>query len=256
MSSTSASSSCPSSPGSSRSRCQHGVQRIPGARPIRRDESTSAAPALPAATGSPSPTASSSSPVPRLSSSSSSQRRRHPSHPALYRRRLRLVHDEPDRDDPALEPPPRPRTGREGARPYASAAGIVNSVGAVMSGTVLVVVPATKFIHGAGFAIAAMVVLYAIMTGIHRHYAMVERGSRSSTRVPRCPHASTPWSPSPSCTSRPSVRSPTPARPVRTPLEAVTVDVDPEGDPRKLQREWEECGIPVTLKALHSPIAR
>ncbi|MBE3073756.1 MAG: APC family permease, partial [Actinobacteria bacterium] len=46
---------------------------------------------------------------------------------------------------------------------------VINSVGAFMSGTVLLVVLATKFLKGAGFAIAAMVVLFVIMNGIHKH---------------------------------------------------------------------------------------
>src|SRR3954462_5205569 len=47
---------------------------------------------------------------------------------------------------------------------------IINGIGAFMSGTVLLVLPPTKFIHGAGYAIAAMAVLFVIMLGIHRHY--------------------------------------------------------------------------------------
>ena len=50
---------------------------------------------------------------------------------------------------------------------------VINAVGATMSGTVLVVVLVTKFVHGAGYAIAAMVVLFFLMLGIHRHYDRV-----------------------------------------------------------------------------------
>lgn len=139
------------------------------------------------------------------------------------------------------------------ARAHMQRSRIVNSVGAVMSGTVLVVVLATKFIHGAGFAIAAMVVLYAIMTGIHRHYAMVERELKvvdtSSQMLPSRVHALVLVSK----LHKPTLRALAYARATRPhSLEAVTVDVDPE-ETHALQREWEERGIPVTLKALHSP---
>jgi amino acid transporter len=49
----------------------------------------------------------------------------------------------------------------------------INAVGAVMSGTVLVVVLVTKFLHGAWIAIAAMAVIFAVMRGIRGHYDAV-----------------------------------------------------------------------------------
>ncbi|MGN6634858.1 MAG: APC family permease, partial [Oryzihumus sp.] len=50
---------------------------------------------------------------------------------------------------------------------------VINTVGAAMSGTVLLVVLATKFVKGAGYAIAAMVVLFVLMQAISRHYRRV-----------------------------------------------------------------------------------
>ena len=45
------------------------------------------------------------------------RRRGHPADPALHRRRLRVVHAEPDRHDPALDPAPAHRAGpRQPAR--------------------------------------------------------------------------------------------------------------------------------------------
>ena len=49
----------------------------------------------------------------------------------------------------------------------------INTVGAAMCGTVLLVVLATKFLQGAGYAIAAMVVLFVVMMRIRRHYDQV-----------------------------------------------------------------------------------
>ena len=49
----------------------------------------------------------------------------------------------------------------------------VNAVGAVTTGVVLVVITATKFLHGAWIVIAAMPFLVAGMFAVHRHYAHV-----------------------------------------------------------------------------------
>ncbi|HET8768428.1 MAG TPA: APC family permease, partial [Pedococcus sp.] len=55
---------------------------------------------------------------------------------------------------------------------------VINAIGATMSGLVLVVVLLTKFIHGAGYAIAAMVVLFFIMLRIRKHYERVREELR------------------------------------------------------------------------------
>ena len=51
----------------------------------------------------------------------------------------------------------------------------INTVGAVICAVVLVVVLVTKFVHGAGYAVAAMAVLFVIMTRISKHYERVSR---------------------------------------------------------------------------------
>ena len=55
--------------------------------------------------------------------SSGVRRRRHPPDPALHRRRVRLVHAEPDRHGPALDPPPEDRDRPEDPRADAPLAG-------------------------------------------------------------------------------------------------------------------------------------
>jgi len=131
----------------------------------------------------------------------------------------------------------------------------INSVGAVMSGTVLLVVLATKFLKGAGFAIAAMVVLFVIMNGIQRHYVRV----RSELAVAEEPgdeqllpsrvHAIVLVSK----IHKPTLRALAYARATRPSLlEAITVNVDPE-ETKALQEEWDRRGLPVPLKALDSP---
>jgi len=130
----------------------------------------------------------------------------------------------------------------------------INGVGAFMSGTVLVVVLATKFLHGAGYAIAAMVVLYVIMNGIHRHYALVRSElalaeDSDDQLLPSRVHAIVLVSK----IHKPTMRALAYARATRPSLlEAITVNVEPE-ETRALQDEWDRRDIPVPLKALDSP---
>lgn len=131
----------------------------------------------------------------------------------------------------------------------------INAVGAVMSGTVLVVVVLTKFTHGAGFAMAAMAVLFVLMGAISRHYQHVSEelavpeGDTKHQLLPSRVHAIVLVS----RIHRPTLRAVAYAsatRPSR--LEAVTVDVDHEAT-AALLAEWDRRGIPVPLKALDSP---
>ena len=131
---------------------------------------------------------------------------------------------------------------------------IINSIGAVMSGTVLVVVLITKFQAGARYAIAAMVVLYVLMLGIKRHYNRVGRELEVDWEtdrpiLPSHVHAIV-------CVSKihkPTLRALAYARASRPSfLEAVTVDVDPD-ETRVLLTEWARHDLPVPLKVLASP---
>ena len=51
----------------------------------------------------------------------------------------------------------------------------INSFGATLTGTVLVVVTVTKFTHGAWLVFAIMPVLFTLMLGVNRYYRNVER---------------------------------------------------------------------------------
>jgi hypothetical protein len=131
----------------------------------------------------------------------------------------------------------------------------INAVGAAMSGLVLVVVLATKFMHGAGFAVAAMVVLYFLMLGIRRHYdrvrdeLAVSEGDIDHQRLPSRVHAIVLVSK----IHKPTLRALAYARATRpSVLEAVTVNVDSE-ETKLLQQEWDSRDLPVPLKALDSP---
>ncbi len=132
---------------------------------------------------------------------------------------------------------------------------IINTIGASMSAVVLIVVLATKFLKGAGFAVAAMVVLYFMMRAVRRHYDAVSRelaleeGGRSERALPSRVHALVLVSK----IHKPTMRALSYARASRPSyLEAVTVSVDPEAT-MELAREWDARGIPVHLTILDSP---
>ncbi|WP_446663895.1 APC family permease [Flexivirga sp. B27] len=131
---------------------------------------------------------------------------------------------------------------------------VINAIGAVMSGTVLVVVLLTKFTHGAGYAVAAMVVLFALMVQIRRHYTHVSEElqlseSADDQLLPSRVHAVVLVSK----LHKPAMRALSYAMATRpSVLEAITVEVDPE-ETRALQDEWDRRDIPVTLKIIASP---
>jgi len=50
---------------------------------------------------------------------------------------------------------------------------VINGVGALVTGVVLVVIAATKFIHGAWIVIAAMPIIVLLLQGLNRHYDRV-----------------------------------------------------------------------------------
>ena len=72
---------------------------------------------------------------------------------------------------------------------------VINGIGAVMCGTVLLVVLLTKFTHGAGYAIAAMAVLFVLMMRIRKHYdrvrdeLRVDEGDTKQQLLPSRVHA-------------------------------------------------------------------
>jgi len=131
---------------------------------------------------------------------------------------------------------------------------VINAVGAFMSGTVLVVVLATKFLEGARYAILAMAVLFVLMLGINRHYRRVSEelsiaDDEDAQLLPSRVHAIVLVSK----LHKPAARALAYARATRpTYLEAVTVEVDPE-DTKALQAEWTRRDVPVPLKVLASP---
>ena len=129
---------------------------------------------------------------------------------------------------------------------------LINGVGAVFTGLVLVVVLITKFTHGAYIVVLAMPALYLLMRGIRRHYdriaietTPVPGGAVLPTRIHGVVLVSKLHSP--------TLRALAFARATRpSTLNAVTVRQNPE-ETDALLREWDERGIPVPLTVLNSP---
>jgi len=131
---------------------------------------------------------------------------------------------------------------------------VINAVGLTITGLVLIVVLATKFLLGAWIAIAAMMVLYVLMKQIKGHYDMVARELELSEpdNAPTLPsriHAVVLVSK----IHKPTLRAVNYARAAHpSSVEAITVAANVE-DWVELQAEWYRRGIPVPLKVLDSP---
>ncbi|MEE4022878.1 APC family permease [Gordonia sp. PKS22-38] len=128
----------------------------------------------------------------------------------------------------------------------------INSVGLVMTATVLVVVLATKFSEGAWIAIIAMVALFILMKLIHLHYSTVQRELERADEesvLPSRTHSIVLVSTLHLATRRAVLY----ARATRPDvLEAITVNVD-DRDTRKLVSQWEASDVSVPLKVIASP---
>jgi hypothetical protein len=131
---------------------------------------------------------------------------------------------------------------------------IINTIGAGLTGTVLVVVLVTKFTRGAWIVCILIPLLYLLMEAIHRHYERVGAELALSSddekvTLPSRVHALVLVSK----IHKPTLRALSYARGSRpTVLEAITVNVDPD-ESRTLVAEWERREIPVALRVLDSP---
>ena len=132
---------------------------------------------------------------------------------------------------------------------------IVNTIGFIATGAVLIVVLITKFLAGAWIAILAMGSLFILMKAINRHYAAVSRELTAREEeqreivLPSRNHAVVLVS----NMHLPTLRALSYARAMRPDvLEALTVNVD-DVETRKLTAEWEESAVTVPLKVVASP---
>jgi amino acid transporter len=132
---------------------------------------------------------------------------------------------------------------------------VINTIGFIATGAVLIVVILTKFVAGAWIAILAMSCLFVIMNLIHRHYETVARelaereAEQGDMVLPSRNHAVVLVSK----LHLPTLRALAYARATRPDtLEAITVNVD-DAETRDLVHKWEESNITVPLKVVASP---
>jgi amino acid transporter len=145
-----------------------------------------------------------------------------------------------------------PRERDPEARRRMHRARAINTFGAFLTGTVLVIVLITKFLLGAWIAIAAMLVIYLVMLAIRQHYDRVSRELAPAEGRPMLParnHAVVLVSK----VHLPTLRAIAYAQATRPDtLTAVTVNVD-DKDTRAVQAEWERREVPVPLTVIDSP---
>ena len=130
---------------------------------------------------------------------------------------------------------------------------IINAVGAVFTGIVLIVVLVTKFTHGAWIVVIAMPVVFIAMKAVRAHYDRVARdltpADDATVALPSRIHAII-------LVSRlhaPTLRALAYTRATRpNTLHAVTVRTSTE-ETEALQQEWIRRDIPVPLTVLDSP---
>jgi amino acid transporter len=129
---------------------------------------------------------------------------------------------------------------------------VINTIGAIVTTLVLVIILVSKFTAGAWIAVVAMAVLFVLMRAIRKHYDNVRmelRPTDDETLLPSRVHAVVLVSKVHKATLR-AVNFARATRP--SVLEAVTVGVDAD-ETKALQEEWDARGIPVALKILESP---
>jgi len=128
----------------------------------------------------------------------------------------------------------------------------INAIGAVMTFSVLVIVTATKFTHGAWIVFIVMPILYTLMLGVNRYYRDVDKeievdpgekfGSKGDHAVVLVGRM-----------QKPVLKALDYAIAARHhTIEAVHVSIDDEAT-AQLEREWAAMKIKVPLVVLESP---
>jgi amino acid transporter len=130
---------------------------------------------------------------------------------------------------------------------------VINLIGLIMTGTVLIVVLASKLTHGAYLAILAMGALFLLMRSIKGHYEKValevaldpDEVHLLPSRIRAVVMISE--------LNKPAIRAVNFARASRAnSIEAVTVAAD-EDAVREMRADWETRGVGIPLKIIASP---
>lgn len=128
---------------------------------------------------------------------------------------------------------------------------LINGVGAVATGIVLLVVMASKFIHGAWVVLLLLVILMLIFRAIHRHYRQVAEQLSLSQRWPAPVHQHTVIVPVAGL-HRGVLKAIQYAQSLGGNLHAVTVEIDAE-ETAGLRDRWRQVLSEVPLTVLPSP---
>jgi amino acid transporter len=130
---------------------------------------------------------------------------------------------------------------------------LINSFGAAVTGTVLVVVAVTKFQLGAWMVLLMIPLLVALLYGIHRHYQTVQDALVLSGTEPRIPVLAAPVVIVPIARlDRAAMQALAFARSVSPSVKAVHISTSrASGD--EFRRRWERLGSDIDLDVLESP---
>ncbi|MCC7354903.1 MAG: APC family permease, partial [Anaerolineae bacterium] len=133
---------------------------------------------------------------------------------------------------------------------------VINLIGAMLSGTVLIVVAVVKFPHGAWVVVFLIPLLVLLFTSIERHYRRINQALKPATRDPLVAAPARPMEqpvivPVPGIT-KPVLRSLNYARSMSHHVTAVHVTDDMAAGLR-LREEWERQIPDVSLVVLESP---
>ena len=122
----------------------------------------------------------------------------------------------------------------------------VNTVGAITTGVVLIVVATTKFTRGAWIVITAVPLIVLLFKAINRHYASVGAQLRAPEGRPK-ETVGTRALVLVRNVDEPALRAIGYARALR-PLETRALHVDDDGSAERLREEWAARGLPVPLE--------
>ena len=130
---------------------------------------------------------------------------------------------------------------------------VVNTIGAIVTSIVLIIVLITKFANGAWIVVVAMPIIWLTLRGVHRHYSNVAAeltpDPDMSFTLPSRNHAIVLVSK----LHLPALRALAYAKATGpSTLEALTVAVD-DDEVAALKKEWDERRIPVPLTVIGSP---
>lgn len=128
----------------------------------------------------------------------------------------------------------------------------INTIGAVMTAVVLIIVLYSKFTHGAYIVVIAIPILFALMRSVHRHYKHVAdqiQLDHARAILPARNHAVVLVS----NLSVPTMRALNYARSINAhTLQAVSIAVDPDAA-KELEDAWDRNKIDVPLVRVASP---